>query len=314
MAKKYFTFLIAAVFCFGFFANPVFAEEEDSSITSSQEIVLQLSTLPEAKIGFTQKFKFPVLQGESPLTSGNNVNLALTAEIAPISFNAIATAVLTPIAFLEFTAGGRIGTGWNMELFGGEIFGIGLNTADISGNAVHDGSGFDGMLWETRIGGAFQFDFAALFPGDWNHVIVRTYHEFNYRGYTRAEKGQSWYFENDDGENVNGFNYYGNYLIGYQMPIFLNMIALLAEAELYLYDTPNRSLWGDDRIRWTFGGILNFAVFKQFSATVITQFRTVRNYTDANWEDLYYRNRNIDASKPLSLEFYRVAAVLTYKL
>jgi len=287
---------------------------EDQDVTFSKELVLQISTLPEAKLGFTGRFVFPFLQGDGPLTEGNNVNLALSAEISPISLNALAEAVLTPIAFLQFSAGGRIGTGWNIELFGSNVNGIGFNRPGANGLAEHDGSGFDGLLWKMQTGAAFQFDFAAIFPGDWNHVIVRTYHELNYAGYTRAKSGESWYFENNDGENRNGGNYYGNYILGYQMPILLNMVALLFESDLYLYNTDGGSQWGDERVRWTFSNILNFAVTEQFGVTLITQLRTRRNYTEPNWKDLYYQNRHIDSSKPVSLEFFRVAAALTYRL
>ena len=167
---------------------------------------------------------------------------------------------------------------------------------------------------ETSDGAVLQFDLAALDPGDWHHLIARSYHEINYMGYTRASADESWYYENDDGENCNGFNYYGNLLIGYQMPLFINMAALLAEGNLYLYDTPDRRLWGDQKFRWTFSGIVNFTLNKRLDLTLLTQFRTRRNYQETDWEDLYYRNRTIDRSKPQRLEFYRVAAVLSFKL
>jgi len=277
------------------------------------ELLLQVSTLPEAKLSFTERFAFPFLQGESPLTQGNNVDLALGAEISPISLNAVAEAVLTPIAFLQFAVGGRIGSGWNLNLFGGDLYGIGLN-ADDAGKPVHDGSAFDGLLWKVQAGGTVQFDLAALFPGDWNHVVARSYHEINYKGYTRAEAGESWYYESDSGENINGLNYYGNLLIGYQMPIFFNLAALLVEEDLYLYDTPDRDRWGDDKMRWTFSGVLGFTFTRQLDLNLIAQFRTRRNFLEQNWEELYYRNRTLDSSNPTSLEFYRVAAALTFRL
>jgi hypothetical protein len=97
------------------------------------------------------------------------------------------------------------------------------------------------------------------------------------------------------------------------MPIFFNMAALLAEADLYLYDTPDRGSWGDDKIRWTFSGIFGFAIAKQIDLALIAQLRTRRNYQESNWQDLYYRNRTIDSSSPIHLEFYRIAVALTYK-
>jgi hypothetical protein len=144
-------------------------------------------------------------------------------------------------------------------------------------------------------------------------VVFRTYHEINHKGYSAASAGESWYFENDDGENRNGFNYYGSLFLGYQMPLFLNTLGLLAEGDLYLYDTPNREQWGDERIRWTFSGLFNFVITKKLSAALLVQLRTRRNYDDPRWEDLFYQNRHI-GSKPLRLEFYRAAAILTYTL
>jgi len=299
------------------FAQTLFAQnlaDDISDFTSSSELTLQISTAPEAKLSFTERFRFPFLRGESPLTKDNNFGIALGAEISPISLNGIAEIVWTPIAFFQLAAGGRIGSGWNISLFGADIHGIGLNSPDMAGGAVHDGSAFDGLLWKAQAGGTLQFDMAALFPGDWHHVVAQSYHEINYRGYTRAKAGESWYYEGDNGENLNGLNYYGNLLIGYQMPIFFNMAALLAEADLYLYDTPNRNKWGEDKIRWTFSGIFGFTITKRIDLALIAQFRTRRNYQESAWQDLYYQNRNIDPSNPISLEFYRVAAALTFKL
>jgi hypothetical protein len=247
------------------------------------------------------------------MTEDNNINLALSAEISPISLNGLVEAVWTPIAFFQFAAGGRIGSGWNLELFGGEIYGIGINRSNAEGGYETNGSPFDGLHWKMQTGAAFQADLAAVFPGDWNHVVARSYHEINYKGYTRAEAGESWYYENDDGENCNGFTYYGNFLVGYQMPIFFDFVALLTEMDLYLYDTPERSKWGDDKIRWTFSGIFNFTFTEKISLTLIAQFETRRNYQESNWQDLYYRNRTISNSKPQHLGFYRIAAALTYK-
>jgi hypothetical protein len=299
------------------FTQALIAEDQQDdriAFTSSSQLILQIAASLEMRIIFMERFYFPFLQGETLLTADNNISLFLRAEISPVSLNGIAEVVWTPAAFFQFATGGRIGSGWNLNLSGGEIYGIGLNRPDSSGNGEHSGGAFDGLLWKVQTGGTFQFDLAALYPGDWHHVFARSYHEINYRGYTRAKAGESWYYENDDGENCNGFNYYGNLLIGYQMPIFFNTAAILAEANLYLYDTPDRGRWGDDKIRWIFSSIFNFTVTKQLDIALIAQFRTRRNYQESNWQDLYYRNRHIDSSRPIHLEFWRFAAVVTYRL
>ncbi|WP_010258047.1 hypothetical protein [Treponema primitia] len=290
----------------------------DSEIRNTTGLTLQTSTLPEIKLGITQNFIFPLLRSESPLTEGNNLSLALTAELSPVSVNGIAEAVFTPIAFLQAVAGARIGSGWNIELFGNDIYGIGINrrVGDTTKPEV-DGSPFDGLLWSAYGGAVFQFDLAAILPGDWNHVVFRTYHEARYKGNTAASSGDSWYFENDDGQNRNGLNYYGNYLLGYQMPIFLNTVGLMAEMELYLYDTPHRKDWGDDLGRWTFGPLFNFTITEKFSAALIVQFHTRRSYTEGREDDLakdvFYQDRHLKTEDPL-LSFYRAAAILSYKL
>jgi len=310
MKRKFLLFLLIML------GYSIAAENQNngrSSVTKSYEINLQVSTLPEIKLGFVEQFKLPFLQGTGSFTKDNNISFSLGTEISPVSLNETAETVWTPIAFFQLAAGGRVGTGWNIRLFGSDVYGSGISMPDSSGETRVSGNGFDGLLYKVQGGAVLQADLAAIVPGDWNHLVMRSYHEINYRGYTRAAKNESWYYENDDGENCNGANYYGNLLLGYQMPIILDLAALLAEGDLYLYDTPNRSLWGDDRIRWTFSAILDFSITPKLGAALITQLRTRRNFIESNWEDLYYRNRTLDTSSPIHLEFRRVAAVLSYK-
>ena len=282
------------------------------------EVYVLGTSLLEAEGGFTKRFEFPFLRGENPLTAGNGVKLALTAKFSPVSINGLAEAVWTPVAFFQLAAGGRAGSGWYLDFFGGDNYGLSLNLEDSAGCAEIAKGGLDGAILKAHGGGALQFDLSAIIPGGWNHVVARTYHEFNYKTYTAAKKGEAWYDENDDGENCNGANYYGNLLIGYQMPVFVNTIALLAEAHRYLYnyDTHGfyRDGWRENDVRWVISGVTQYTLTNQLDAALIAQFRTRKNYTDDNWKELYYRNRNINKSDPQRVEFYRLVAALTYKL
>jgi hypothetical protein len=244
--------------------------------------------------------------------------------------NGMVDVVWTPIAFFQFTAGAKIGSGWNFPLL--NVTGIGINKEDPDSSKsftdtkgfsqpapLLDSNPFDGLLWEAHAGLTIQMDFAALFPGDWNHILFQTYHEFNYKGYSKAGAGEAWYYEADGGENVNGFNYYGVYTLGYLMPTspVLNMVGVRAESDLYMYYDlgPKRSEWGDDLIRWTFSGIANFAVSKNFSIMAVLQVRTMRNFSNLDARDVknvYYRNRILDTDNPLRLDFYRLAGIFTY--
>jgi hypothetical protein len=301
-------------FCFAVFSFLSFSEESAEGITSDRVINVTFSSLPEAKLGFVQGFTFPVLRGGSFLTADNNLRTTLTAEVSPISVDGIVEGILTPVAFFQAAAGLKVGSGWNLGLFGSDIYGIGINRGRTDKTAETAGAAFDGIQWKAHFGGALQFDLAAVFPGDWNHIVFRSYHEINYRGYSAASKDDSWFLENDDGENRNGFSYYGNILAGYQMPVLLNTAAILVEMDRFLYDTPGRDSWGDDRIRWTFSAVFNFTITGWLDAALIPQWRTVRNYTGPDPEALFYRYRILDKAHPLRIEFYRVAVILTFKL
>ncbi|MCL2231264.1 MAG: hypothetical protein FWC01_09235 [Treponema sp.] len=311
--KKAFVIIILLA-CFT--AHTIDAQETGVPVTSSGELVLQISTLPEAKLGYTHSFTLPLFRRDNPLMENNSLKLHLTAEATPVNINAIFKTVVTPIAFIELSAGTRFGAGWSVNLFDSDIYGTGLNLPGIANTQTYSGSAFDALLWKGFLGGTFQFDLAAVVPGDWNHVVFLTYHEINFHTNSSAGHNEAWYFENDDGENMNGFNYYGNFVIGYQMPIFLSMVALLAEMDLHLYDTPGRAVWGDDLIRWHFSGILNFTITEKLGVAVITQFRTRRNFTNFDEhgnQSLHFQSRILDTQDPLRLEFYRVAAIMTYK-
>jgi hypothetical protein len=313
MSGKKMAYPVLFFFIFAVSSFQAFSEESAAEITSDRTITVSVSSLPEAKLSFIQGFTFPVFRGGSFLTAGNNIRTTLTAEVSPVSVNGIVEGILTPVAFLQAAAKLRIGSGWNINLFGGDLYGIGINRAAADGKAETSGSAFDGVQWKAHFGGALQFDLAAVFPGDWNHVVFRSYHEINYGAYSAASKNDSWFFENV-GENKNGFGYYGNFLAGYQMPIFLNTAAILVEMEKSFYDIPGRDRWGDDLIRWTFSAVFNFTVTDWFDAALIPQWRTVRNYTDPDPEALFYQNRALDRADPIRLEFYRAAVILTFKL
>jgi hypothetical protein len=288
-----------------------------AAVELSTNISLTVSSRPEAKLVIRENITIPMFRGSGPFFSGNNLRISPYVDLTPVSTNAGFEAVLTPIAFLQAVAGGRIGSGWNIELFGSGINGIGINHADAGGEAAVKGSAFDGALWSVYGGGVFQFDLAALFPGDWHHVVFRTYHEGRYSGYTAAGTGESWYFEADDGENRNGFRYYGSYLLGYQMPIFLNTVGVMAEMEKDLYNVSGGAAWGDDLGRWIFSALLNFTITKNLSAALITQFRTRRNFEEGRQDDIpdiFYQDRHIKNDDPRHLTFYRVAAIVSFTL
>ncbi|MDR0447830.1 MAG: hypothetical protein LBH07_04095 [Treponema sp.] len=317
-------FCLKKLFCLLLFfssllINPgsIFAEE---GITSSTNLELQISTLPEAKLGLTQSFSFPFLQGQSPLTMDNNITANLTAEVTPVSLNGIAEINLTPAAFFVFSGGGRAGSGWNMPLG----YGIGINKPENESDtpprkAKIDGDAFDGLLWSAWGAGTLQFDMGAVIPGDWNHVLFQTRQEFRYSGYTRAGSQEPWVFENDDRENQNGWIYYARYILGYHMPQspVLDTIAFMAELEKNLYNTPGGDYWGENLGYWIFSGLFNFSITPRFTTALVIQMNTRRNHGISNFKDssYFYQDFKIeDEEGQRRLLFYRAAMIFNYKI
>jgi hypothetical protein len=302
------------------------AQEASPGFVDSTELEVQISSRPELKFKVTETMTFPFLRGDGPLTEGNNIKAVLSAEASPVSLSGIAEAVWTPVAFFQAAAGTKAGSGWNIDFLGTAVYGIGINARgdarDAAGRSKSEvgGEAFDGFLWSAWGGGALQFDLAALFPGDWNHVLFRTYHEARYSMYTLADGGDSWFFEGDFGENRNGWVYYSSYLLGYQMPLspILDTVAVMAELKKNLYNAPGGDYWGDNLGEWIISGFLSFALSPRFRTTLVTQLRSWRNHGTSDLENagmIFYQDRELQGDfGERRLAFYRAALILGYKL
>lgn len=237
-------------------ALPVFAQN-----TSSGNIKLIGAYPIEAKMEAGYTLKIPMLEGEGPLFSGNNLKVKGLLGLSPVAVTFGVDAVLTPIAVMELTLGGAIGTGWDFDLM--DISGLLKSTGGIGTPLTADPLG--GAYYKGRAGAALQFDTGAVFPGDWTSILLRTYHEFMYQGYTGAKSGEAWEYETS-GAKVNGFNYKGEYVIGYKLPLMLNMVAL--QLETFAYDLFDG---GPHPLKYDVGVIGNLELFDGLDLTVIVQ-------------------------------------------
>jgi hypothetical protein len=302
--------LIFTVSSFG----SIFSETQ-RGITTGTELSAVFATTLETKAVLTGTLTVPFLAGSGPLVAGNNVQARFGAEVSPVSVNGTCEILLTPIAFFQLIAGTSVGSAWNLPIADG--LRMNRRTSNVPGdfdNAELTGSAFDGLVWSASIGGALQFDYAAVRPGEWNHIVLRTYHAARYRALTSAGDGDSWLYEGDSGENRNGWNYYGNLLVAYRMPLVLDTIGFLAESDLYLYGTADGNLWGDDLARWTFGPVANFAVTRKIAATVLVQMQTELNYIGETGKYDFYQDRRVPESDTTDIAFYRAVLKVTMKL
>ncbi len=265
----------------------------------------------------------PFLVGSGALTEGNNIRFQLKPVIAPVSLHLETEILWTPIAFLQFGAGYDFGTGWALSILG--IDGLALNDSDDITNTTRSG-----LAGKLHFSGTFQFDLAALVPGEMNHIVVSATATMRYIHYTGAEKGQAWYWRADGGQNFNGWQYYGEYALGWQPPWKVNFLGLLAEhtfwvssyiRELAPMDNPyvyNDDItlasenWGSDFHYWRFGPVMNIALNDRNSLTILMQFNNGLYYTEETAYARWFRRWEYAGSK--YIKFNRLALAYTLNL
>jgi hypothetical protein len=250
------------------------------------------STWGPAKIQvlLRHRIEIPVLAGQGALTADNNLRLSFLAALTPVSARLETESTLTPIAFLNLFAGAMVGTGWNIGLFDG----LGLNTA---ASPQPDDTSFEGVVLNPWIGATFQFDLAALVPGDWTHVVTLLRPTFHYWWFSGAGRGEAWMWEADEGENFNGWKLLGSYFVGYQMPLALDTVGVLLETEQHLGYVARLSPagsggWGSDFVRLTVSGVTNFTLSERSSLAVLLQFQRERLYSSGTILQSFYANRS----------------------
>jgi len=250
----------------------------------------------------SHEIQVPFLAGRGALTKGNNAAFSITGALTPVSVRLELGAELTPIAFLSFFAGAMAGSGWDIGLFNG----MGLNA---DGSGVPESASLQGLVLKSWFGGTFQFDLAALLPGDWTHVVTLLSPSLQYAWFSRAVKGQAWMFEADNGENFNGWKFLGSYFLGYKMPLALELAGLLLETEQnigYVHElsTTASGGWGSDFLLLTLSPVLNFRLTEHSTLAVLFQFRRERLYTSKSVFYAFYANRKYAGTY---WDFYRIA-------
>lgn len=311
--KKLFIGIVLCSFLF----LPLTAHEESHKSQSSEhhsnKKVAYTTTInaivtwpPQALVGVTQNFKVPLMQFDNPLTKDNNINFKIGAELSPISFEGKFGIVWTPIAFLEFYTESRVGSGWNIKT----LYGLALNKNN-AGKSNYIPLNFSKYIYSFSFGGAFQFDLGAVIPNDWSHVVFRTDQAALYKAMSGVDSETSWLYQADSGENRNGWKYQASYLIGYKMPIFLDLIAMKIDVEKKLFASPkglDNKVWGENLLLTTFGPIINFNIKKDYNIMLLAQWQTKPLYKGGGEAD-FYQTRVLDTDKKTQVKFYQIGIV-----
>jgi hypothetical protein len=285
----FFLFSVIAAICFA-----EESEEGESAVESRMDLSFYASTRGEMQVNFLPQWKFPFLQGRTPLTSENNIALKLDAALSPIWAGLTVDTELTVFPFLSFRLGAMAGTGWNYDLFGKvPLVGLGLNrrtNADDQNDGVI-GNGFDGVVWDVHVGAMLQFDLAAFFPGDWNHIVMQFYNKIDYLAYSKAKDDALWYYLGDDGMNMNAFRHSFEFFIGYAMPIFVDLVGYQLSGTLPFYNTEAGNSVRDYGYSLTNAFIVNFKINKSWS--IMTIARVTNGFADPITSD-YKREWGFD--------------------
>ncbi len=250
---------------------------------------------PSVKASVSVSERVPFFVGDGPLFSGNSVRAKFTWELSPVSSSAIGQFSFSPIAFLVFDAGASVGTGWSL----GPFHGLSLNRPAA---AALDPIDFGGAVWSAWGAGTFQFDFGAVFPGKWSHVVLLATAKVQYAANTGAADGEAWDWENERDDYFNGARFNGTYVLAYQMPARLNLIGVMAESEEWLGSVRDLSPmassggWGSDFRLWYVNALANFSFGKRDSLTVIGQFRCSQDWTDGTALERYFGDRDYDGA------------------
>jgi len=175
------------------------------------------------------KIKTP---GSNALTAGNNIKLQQGLEITPVSVVTKSKVVYEPIAFLNFSAGANVGTGWNVGPFKGGM-GVfdGLAITE-TGTSINYAAlkPFGNYYIEPWAEALFQFDVAALIGdkdlADKMHIVLQTTYKVAYTTLTGVENETPWIWQLA-GNRFNGLNYDSVITLGYALPSNIKVLNLV---------------------------------------------------------------------------------------
>ncbi len=251
------------------------------------------------------------LTGGSALTKDNSLKHTLTLGFSPVNISLSINNTISPIAFLEFSVGTTIATGW--KALGSD--GLAIYTDP---NGASD-EPFQGVYSKTWLSGTFQFDLAALMSGDttWKHVVILSNHNINFRYFSAAEVDEPWIFQSG-APTFNGFKYDHSTFIGYKMPLALDMTGILIETGVHPFDYAEKSPmddsgWGSDYLELKLGAVFSFNFKEHHSLIVLPQFKRNIRFTDDSVKEKYFAFREVDVDDSTYWDFDRIAFSYTYK-
>lgn len=219
----------------------------------------------------------PTPFSDNPLVSGNNLKIKAALELSPVSFVPDFSIAFTPIAFLNFSTGIKAGSGWTFAPLNVD----GMASYDRLTHEYNPLSPFSSLYFSFWAEALFQFDLAALFPGDWNHLaFVATYKPYYESLSNGGGNGTPWYWQGS-GEKANGWKNYSSIILAYQMPFFIQTIAVQTEFECF-YSKKSFAqayeAWNPTFTKISISPLVNLEFSKSQSLIILLGFSSRRSF------------------------------------
>jgi hypothetical protein len=171
----------------------------------------------KAVVEFDAAYTLPFLRGNDEFTADNHIVFNTGLEVTPVSVAPVASITISPIAFLELAIGGTIGTGWSI----GDLF-QGMAKFNEAKPEYKNLAPFAHWYLYGWAKATLMFDLAALWEGDWHHVVATATYTTGYQNITGTD-ADIWLWQADEGL-ASGWIYEQEYFIGYQMPLNFSMV------------------------------------------------------------------------------------------
>ncbi|MDY6031129.1 MAG: hypothetical protein SPI86_05135 [Treponemataceae bacterium] len=246
----------------------------------------------EGALGFWYEYKLNT-PGNNALTAGNNVKFQEGFEIrGPVDIKGTGKIIYTPIAFLNFTGGIEVATGWDLP---GLARGQGIinrtSTPTFSKADYATLPMFMNFYVKPYIEALFQFDVAALISDensakDWLHIVLQASYQVNFSAMTGVADGTPWLWENG-GDKFNGWGYDSYITFGYMFPDKVPVISLVGvqlEFDGYYYDVTGGqyTAWNPTFVEFCINPTVVLAFDKHNNLAIQCRIKNARAFATAD--------------------------------
>jgi hypothetical protein len=230
----------------------------------------------EQEIGYT--IKSSIYKSVHPLLKDNEVAVSLVTALSPVTLTEKLSIAITPVAFWKI--GGSLLTGFGWYAF--NSCGTGIN--DHAGRNYRSGLVYKANLWSQ-----LQIETKGIFKNDLLNFQVAAIETITKSSFSGAHENESWIFQDDQGENFNGWSWNQLFFSGYEYPVseYRKLITgVLLGTQRYL-TTYNLSLidnggWGSDFVFVTVSPVISFQYSRNLEMVLLCKFRSYRLYDDNN--------------------------------